>query len=255
MAMTRPNAVPPVTLVTGAAGGIGEALVRTFSQAGYSVIATDIVAKPDDLPCVEYIQADLARIVEDEAYANRIFRRIRRHLKDHGLNALINNAAVQVLGGAESLTRPDWNRTLDVNVIAAFLFAQAFLSELETVKGCIINISSIHARLTKKNFVAYATSKAALSGMTRALAVDLGPRVRVNAIEPGAISTDMLLAGFTGQPTSYQQLENFHPQQRIGEPAEVARLALAITAGGMEFLHGACIGFDGGIAARLFDPD
>jgi NAD(P)-dependent dehydrogenase (short-subunit alcohol dehydrogenase family) len=70
--------------------------------------------------------------------------------------------------------------------------AQGLLPELEKAAGSVINISSIHARLTKKDFVAYDNSKAAISGMTRAMAVDLGPRVRVNSIEPAAIETDML---------------------------------------------------------------
>lgn len=227
----------------------------TFHTAGYHVIATDITSRPADLPCAHYIEADLSRTVEDEAYAQGCFGQIRNILNGAGLKALINNAAVQILGGTENLTRQDWRRTLDVNLLAPFLFTQALLPELEAAKGCVINISSIHARLTKKNFVAYATSKAALSGMTRALAIDLGPRVRVNAIEPAAIETEMLKAGFAGKPELYRQLESCHPQQRIGQPEEVARLALAIVEGGMTFLHGACIGLDGGIAARLFDPD
>jgi NAD(P)-dependent dehydrogenase (short-subunit alcohol dehydrogenase family) len=121
-------------------------------------------------------------------------------------------------------------------------------------KGCVINISSIHARLTKPNFVAYATSKAALSGMTRAMAVDLGGRVRVNAIEPAAISTDMLKAGFKDHPEQYAALEQCHPLGRIGTPEEVAALALSIVDGELRFLHGACVGMDGGISARLHDP-
>lgn len=91
--------------------------------------------------------------------------------------------------------------------------------------------------------------------MTRALAVDLGARVRINAIEPAAIETGMLKAGFAGKPELYQALENCHPQLRIGQPEEVARLALALAAGGINFMHGACVGLDGAISARLYDPD
>ena len=91
--------------------------------------------------------------------------------------------------------------------------------------------------------------------MTRALAVDLGSRVRINAIEPAAIETEMLKDGFAGKPELYRQLKDCHPQHRIGQPEEVARLALAIVGGCMDFLHGACVGLDGGISARLFDPD
>jgi NAD(P)-dependent dehydrogenase (short-subunit alcohol dehydrogenase family) len=117
-----------------------------------------------------------------------------------------------------------------------------------------VNISSIHARLTKPDFVAYATSKAALSGLTRAMAVDLGDRIRVNAIEPAAISTPMLKAGFESHPEQYAALARCHPQGRMGTPTEVAALALSLVSGELRFMHGACVGLDGGISARLHDP-
>lgn len=243
--------------ITGAAGGIGRALVDTFCSAGYRVIATDLAGSADFLPGelmqASYLGADLARYVADEVYARTVTARIRDLLQDAPLDVLVNNAAVQILGGTDSLTRQDWQATLQVNLLAPFLLAQALLPELERGEGGVINISSIHARLTKKDFVAYATSKAALSGLTRAMAVDLGARVRVNAIEPAAIETDMLKAGFESESERYAQLADCHPVGRIGRPEEVARLALAMAEGGMEFWQGACIGLDGGIAGRLFD--
>ena len=241
-------------LITGAAGGIGVALAKAFHKAGYYVIATDIGVKPESLSCSRYVQADLACFAEDETYAAKVIADLHQALNGHGLHALINNAAVQILGGTESLTRQDWRTTLDVNLLAPFLLIQALLPELEAAKGCVVNIGSIHAHQTKRNFVAYAASKAALAGMTRALAIDLGSRVRVNAIEPAAIETEMLNAGFAGKPELYAKLERCHPQQRLGQPEEVANLALAIVGGGMNFLHGACIGLDGGISSSLFDP-
>lgn len=248
-----PNKAKTV-LVTGAAGGIGRALVLSFRDAGYRVVATDLPEVPSGLPCARYVAADLARFAVDESYADGVLTALRVAMEGAPLDILVNNAAIQILGGADSLSRQDWQTSLNVNLLAPFLLCQALLSELEKANGCIINIGSIHARLTKRNFVAYATSKAALAGMTRALAVDLGPRVRVNCIEPAAIETDMLKAGFEGKPELYAQLEHCHPQQRIGLPEEVARLALAIAEGGMQFLHGSCIGLDGGIAGKLYDP-
>lgn len=241
-------------LITGAAGGIGRALVARFAATGHNVIATDIGPSPADLPCRHYLPIDLARTVEDEAYAAEQFATIVDCLEGKGLRALINNAAIQILGGVDSLTRADWRQTLDVNLLAPFLWTQALLKQLEGVEGSVINISSIHARLTKQNFVAYATSKAALSGMTRAMAVDLRGRVRVNAIEPAAIETPMLKAGFNGKAELYAELEACHPLGRIGTPDEVAYLALAIIDNKLSFLYGMCIPMDGGISQRLFDP-
>lgn len=250
----KTDATQRFAVVTGAAGGIGSSLVNGFTASGYRIIALDHVPQPSGLSCWQYLHTDLQRLVSDTMYAADTLSAITDLLGDGGLDVLINNAAVQVLGGVDSLSVADWHRTLDVNLLAPFVLAQGLLPKLEAAGGSVINISSIHARLTKAHFVAYATSKAALSGMTRAMAVDLGGRVRVNAIEPAAIATDMLKAGFAGQPTQYALLEGCHPQGRIGTPEEVAALALAIADGELRFLHGACIGMDGGISGRLHDP-
>lgn len=211
----------PIALVTGAAGGIGRALVRRFAAQGYRVLALDCSDKPDDLDCWHYQQVDLEQLVVDSAYTAKCLSDITQLIGNDGLAVLINNAAVQVLGGLSSLTVGDWHKTLDVNLLAPFVLTQALLPQLEAAAGCVINISSIHARLTKPNFVAYATSKAALSAMTRAMAVDLGGRVRVNAIEPAAIATEMLRAGFVGQPEQFANLVGCHPQGRIGDRKSV----------------------------------
>jgi NAD(P)-dependent dehydrogenase (short-subunit alcohol dehydrogenase family) len=245
----------PAAIVTGAAGGIGRALVCAFQQDGYRTIALDRIDDLTPLDTTAYVRVDLAHFVADEVYAGTALAEIRHELKGSPLRALVNNAAVQILAPSESLDRASWAETLNVNLLAPFFLSQAFLPELEAGNGCVINISSIHARLTKRNFVAYATSKAALSGMTRALAVDLGPKVRVNAIEPAAIETAMLKNGFEGKPELYAQLAECHPQKRFGQPEDVARLALLLAGGSPPFLHGTCIGLDGGISHRLYDPN
>ncbi len=244
---------PRFVVITGAAGGIGQAMVAEFAANDYTVIATDRVPAPDGLGAHYYLQADLARTVEDEAYAREIFSQIRNYLGSNGLSVLVNNAALQILGCAESLTRHDWKQTLNVNLVAPFIWIQSFLPDLEYAKGSVVNISSIHAKLTKKNFVAYATSKAALSGMTRALAVDLGRRVRINAIEPAAIGTPMLLAGFESNSNAIDELERLHPVCSIGTPKQLAKLVVLIAAHELSFLSGASISIDGGIGSVLND--
>jgi NAD(P)-dependent dehydrogenase (short-subunit alcohol dehydrogenase family) len=241
-------------LITGAAGGIGKAVVEIFVNHGYSVIGLDCAPSSTDYLGQKYLQLDLQRLLDDIPFKVKTLNSIKQHLNGDGLSVLVNNAAVQVLGGVATLTLVDWQRTLNINLLAPFALTQSLLPELESAQGCVINISSIHARLTKANFVAYATSKAALSGMTRAMAVDLGGRVRINAIEPAAIATDMLNAGFEGKPERLAELRNCHPQGRIGTPQEVAVLALSMASGDLRFLHGSCVGLDGGISGRLFDP-
>lgn len=241
-------------LVTGAAGGIGRALVQAFAAAGFRVVGSDIGGRPDDLPCAAWVEGDLEALVRDDTSADMLLGRLREAIGEGGLNALVNNAAAQVLGPTETLSRHDWRRTLDVNVLAPFFLVQGLLTELESAGGRVVNVSSVHARLTKPGFVAYATSKAALSGLTRALAVDLGSRIVVNAVEPAAVSTAMLRAGFEGRPEAFSRLEQCHPVGRIAQPEEIAAAVLALVQQAPGFLHGACIGIDGGIANTLHDP-
>src|SRR3546814_12120545 len=97
-----------VVLVTGAAGGIGNALVRVFSDAGYGVIATDLVTHPTDLPCEHYVACDLRRTVEDESFAGGVFSDIRKALDGRPLAALINHSAIQPLAPVDNPSTEDW---------------------------------------------------------------------------------------------------------------------------------------------------
>ena len=244
----------PWVLITGAQGGIGKALVKEFVANNYNVIATDFVEATSEFDHVIAIQTDLERITLDEVYAAEFKNKIDTIVGDVGISTLVNNAAVQVLGKMHELTRSQWLSSFNVNLHAPFFLSQLFLNDLGKNKGAIVNISSIHASQTKKEFVAYATTKAALSAMTRNMVLDIGNRIRVNAIEPAAIATDMLKAGFDGQPVKYKQLEDFHPIGRVGTPAEVAKLAVYLSSEDAGFVQGACISASGGIQGCLSDP-
>lgn len=244
----------PFALITGACGGIGQALVRAFSIESYEVIATDKSPKAKGLNADHFLQIDLQKTVLNKSYAEEVFSIIHQILDGQGLAVLVNNAAVQILSSTDKLSRGMWHETLNVNLLAPFFWTQALLTELEKNNGSVINISSIHAHLTKKDFVAYAASKSALSGLTRALAVDLGGRIRVNAIESAAISTPMLQTGFIEQERLLAALHAAHPAGRIGLPEEVASCAIWLADQDKPFLTGAIIGLNGGIGGRLHDP-
>ena len=240
----------PVALITGAAGGIGSALVNAFEAAGWQVVSTDRAA----LSRAGHVVADMGACVDPAAAAHAQMIAALQEATGGRLKALVANAAHQVVKPSADLTAADWQQTLGVNLLAPFWLAMAFRDELAANHGSFLAISSIHERLTKPGFVAYATSKAALSGMVRAMAVDMGGQVRCNAICPAAISTPMLGAGFEGQPEKLAALEAFHPVGRIGHPDEVAQAALYACSDVAGFLNGACIDLSGGIAARLHDP-
>lgn len=241
-------------LVTGANGGIGQALVIAFRAADYRVIATDLRETGDAPGCDVFVPLDLARLVSDPDYAAASLQQLRAAIGTGGLAALINNAALQIVAPIEQLSAQDWTHTLQVNTIAPFLLTQGLLAKLEYAGGAVVNISSIHASLTKAGFSAYASSKAALSGLSRAMAVELGARVRVNAITPAAIGTDMLRDGFAGQPEALAALDAVHPLGRIGAPEEVAATAVFLCSEQAQFITGAEFPVHGGIGARLHDP-
>ncbi|MDA9711252.1 SDR family oxidoreductase [Luminiphilus sp.] len=246
-----------LAIVTGALGGIGQAVVETFQVAGYEVLALDKLPKPEALSCHHYLRVDLAELVTSQKYADQVFDEMHRILSSNRftLSALINNAAIQSLASIADITIEDWRAALDTNLLAPFFLTQRLLRPLERANGCVINIGSVHARLTKPKFVTYATSKAALAGLTRAMAVDVGAKIRINAIEPAAVQTQMLSEGFDGNLEALESLANCHPRGKLGNVEEVAKLALAIASGDIDFLHGSCIGLDGGISGRLHDPD
>lgn len=242
-------------LVTGANGGIGKALATCFADNGYSVIATDITDFTVTVPNITNLKIDLEQIVLDEAYSQSLQKKVMDITSGAGLTALVNNAAIQILGSVKEVSRQDWLKSMNVNVSAPFFMTQLFLDSLKNNKGAVVNISSIHALQTKRNFVTYATSKGALSSLTRNMAVDLGNAVRINAIEPAAVSTDMLRAGFEGKEEQFKLLEAFHPIARIATPEEVAQLALFLCSEQSSFIHGACLNATGGIHGCLNDPD
>jgi NAD(P)-dependent dehydrogenase (short-subunit alcohol dehydrogenase family) len=243
--------MPNVAVITGVAGGIGQALCHIFQDAGYRVIGLDLKETENG---DRFIRADLQQICTDSTERAKVIDSIRNYLENGELRVLVNNAAVQILKPTEKLTVEDWHRTLNINLVAPFVLTQALLSELEQAKGSVVNIASIHATATKPDFVCYATSKAALVGLTKSMAIDLGSRVRVNAICPAAVATPMLMAGFEGKEELFKQLSAMHPLESIAQPEEVAQVALFLASPQASFITGASISVDGGISSRLHDP-
>jgi NAD(P)-dependent dehydrogenase (short-subunit alcohol dehydrogenase family) len=244
----------PAVIITGAAGGIGQAMCKEFAKVGYHVIASD---RAEECPLAEvdvWVSIDLDRLCRESDYRQRMVEKLRQSAGGYDITLLINNAAVQIIKSTESLTVEDWTATVNVNLLAPFLLTQAFLPDLEASVGSVVNISSIHSTQTKPGFTAYATSKSALNGLTRSLAVELGSRVRINAICPAAIDTPMLIAGFAGHEAEFDELGRIHPVGRIGKPEEVAALALFLASDAARFMNGANITLDGGIGSRLRDP-
>jgi len=249
--------VSRLAVITGSSGGVGSALVDAFLSDNYSVIGIDSTNSGRNSEGFVEINTDLCEFTKNENYREKILNRIKNHLPERLDDfVLINNAAVQILNPVSKLNLSDWDKTLTVNTMAPFFLVQGFLEQLTKTHGHVINISSIHSRLTKANFSCYATSKAALEALTRSLALELSVNgISVNAIAPAAIATQMLKDGFAEAPEKLKELERYHPAGIIGSPEQLGIFVKSITEQRGGFLTGSVLEFNGGIAGKLHDPD
>tara|TARA_B110001450_G_C17637436_1_gene487794 strand:- start:768 stop:1526 length:759 start_codon:yes stop_codon:yes gene_type:complete len=251
--------VTKVALITGSSGGIGSALVKVYSEAGFFVIGLDKIQNDNhnDDSDYSYINIDLLDVAKNKNYREEKVKEIigifPATISEF---VLVNNAAEQIIKPLSEISWNDWEMSLAVNTVAPFFFAQSFREHLSVSHGHVINITSIHAKLTKSNFTCYATSKAALEAVTRSLALELSPiGVSVNAVAPAAISTKMLKSGFNDVPEKYRELNDYHPSKSIGSPEDVAVFVKSISDHRSGFLTGSVLEFNGGIGGKLHDPD
>lgn len=227
--------------------------MEVFRHAEWNVVGIDKAGTRSE--CDGHVLAsDISTFVTNPESLGAVGSQVRALCRDAPLKSIVNNAAVQHLGHLSELRPTDIVESMNVNLIAPMLLTKEFLPELVQARGNVVNIGSVHAQATKPGFSAYATSKTALHGLTRALSVDLGPNVRVNTVAPAATATRMLEAGFEGNEQAYQALKDVHPMQRIADPTEIARIALFLASDEATFLTGATVYADGGILSRLHDP-
>ena len=233
-------------VVTGAAGGIGAELCRRMRADGYIAIGIDQhPATAADI--------DLRVDLRDTAQLVTLGMELAR---EYELKAIVHNAAVQPMAGAGETPVADWLDTLRINVIAVDALLAGAREDLAAHEGSVVVIGSVHGRATTSGIAAYATSKAALEGWVRAAALDLGPRIRVNAVAPGAIDTAKLREGFArwGEESAAERkavLRQRTALQRIGEPRDVAGAVSFLIGDDARFVTGSVLVVDGGATARL----
>jgi NAD(P)-dependent dehydrogenase (short-subunit alcohol dehydrogenase family) len=247
---------PRVVIITGAAGGIGRAAVELFDESGWRVIGVDRADYGEKFPeSGIFIQADISTPEDLEEIFNQA-----QMFTDH-LNALVNNAAVQIAKPLVETKVEEWDDVMASNLRSVFLSAKlAYPLFKAGAGGAIVNVSSVHAVATSANIAAYAASKGGLLALTRAMAIEFAPdNIRVNTILPGAVDTPMLHAGLSrghvGEGDIYQRLENLANKTvigRIGTPSEIAH-AIYFLADEKQssFMTGQALIVDGGATARL----
>ena len=231
-------------LITGGSRGIGRAMVELFSKEGYSVAFTYKNSENEAKSLAEATGALAIRA--DSASEEDVLRAVKlaeEHLQ--GIGCLINNAGVSSFSLFTDLTLEDWNRFISVNLTGAFLYSKAVIPGMVHRKsGSIINISSMWGIVGSSCEVHYSTTKAALIGMTKALAKELGPSgIRVNAIAPGVIATDMNRA--LGEE-DIAVLKDETPLMKIGSPLDVAKAALFLAGDCADFITGEVMNISGG---------
>jgi len=240
-------------LITGSTGAIGCAIARKFKEADWVVCGIDQVAG-EAKTIDHFIEVDLNEFAADEQCKRSVIAEIVSWLNTNTIDVLVNNAAYQYVTNNHPMPAGELMKSYNINVIAPYLLITELSSMLTKHTASVVNIGSIHSRLTKQGFVSYATTKAALAALTRVFALDYEDRIRINCIEPASVETPMLLDGFKKFPEKKVDLESYHPQKRISTPDEIAELVALISSDGVRFLHGSCIDISGGIAYRLHDP-
>ena len=230
-------------LITGGSRGIGRELVKAFSAKGYNVFFTYKSSHDDAMILAGETGAHA--ICADSALECDVIRAVKEAEKEYPLDCLINNAAISSFSLFTDISLEEWNKMVSVNLTGAFLYSrEAARSMIRRHSGSIINISSVWGLVGSSCEVHYSAVKAGLIGMTKALAKELGPSsVRVNAIAPGVISTEM---NARLSEEDINALIEETPLMRIGSVADVASCALFLASESASFITGEVINVSGG---------
>ncbi len=232
-------------LVTGGSRGIGKAIVQTFAENGYNVVlnyskseeaAYRLVEKYQNVKAFKTDVSNKKQVQEMIDFATSEFKQI---------DILINNAGISSSGLIQDLSEEELNRIFSVNVNGSFFCAQSVLPQMiSRHSGKIINISSVWGLVGASNEVAYSASKAAIIGLTKALAKEVGPsNIQVNCIAPGIVMTDMV-SEYTVE--EFDDIRSQIPLDRIGSTEDIASLALFLASEGANYITGQVISPNGG---------
>lgn len=244
-----------VALVTGAGKGIGRACALALAEAGADLaLAARTAADLDDVAHKVRALGRRALVVptdvNDDAALDHLVQRTVAELG--GLHILVNNAGGSGPNSPRKMRPAELAQVLAWNVVPAYALIQKCLPALAATPGggAVVNISSVAARYAQKGFSAYGAAKSALNQLTRNLAQDLGPAVRVNAVEPGTIETEALAPFLT--PERRARMEGSTPMARLGQPQDVAAAVLFLASPAASWITGKVLGVDGGVEAPNF---
>lgn len=226
-------------LVTGGARGIGSAIAQLLAERGYRVAVCDLDAATGRKSGIISLRCDVASEPSVRACVRQVVKRFGR------LDGLVNNAGIASpgTGPVDQLSLREWNRRIGVNLTGVFLMTKHAAPHLRRSGGAVVNIASTRAVQSERDTEAYAASKGGVVGLTHALALSLGPKVRVNCISPGWINTKSAKLSRADHAQ--------HPVGRVGRPEDVAELAAFLLSDAAGFATGQNYILDGGMTKKM----
>lgn len=231
-------------IVTGGASGMGKAIAQLFARHGAQQLVIDVNGDGLDalgLENTETMVVDMAQPAQIDAAVERAISTMG------GLDGVVNAAGILRVIPFEETTPEIYHQVLSVNLHGPYHLCHAALPHLKRAQSAtIVNISSLAGLIAPEGMTAYAASKAGLLGLTRVMAAELGPKIRVNAIAPGVINTAMTQGMVQGSVAAVEEMGLNNSMGRAGTPEEVAELALFLTSSRSSFINGTTTAIDGG---------
>lgn len=243
-----------VALITGGAQGIGRAVSEAFLRAGMRVVMVDCdgeALEQAQQRCSQW--GEVLSMQNDVAEPEAVEWVVEQTISTWGaLDVLVNNAGIMVRKPPEELTLAEWQRVMAVNLTAPFLLSRKAAPCLRDRHGCIINIASTRALMSEAHTEAYSASKGGIVALTHALAMSLGPEIRVNAISPGWIDVSAWgKQGESAREALTAEDHAQHPAGRVGTPEDIARAALFLADPANDFISGENLVIDGGMTRKM----
>ncbi len=247
-----------VAVITGSGSGIGRACAIEFAKAGAKVVVADINLEgaQETVRQILSFNGVAMAVKTDVAHPESVVHLVELTIKTYSkIDTLVNDAAIQVNKTIEHTTFLEWNQQLSINVGGIFLCSKYFLPYLRESKGSIVNMSSVNGYFVEPMCAGYCTTKAAIIGLTKAMAIDHGHEgIRVNCICPGYIDAGLAEGYFQAQPDPAKAREEagkLHALWRIGRPEEVAKAAIFLASDDASFMTGSSVVVDGGFGSGL----
>lgn len=237
-----------LAIITGGESGIGYATAKLLSENDYKVVVLGLKET------AALKSSQISFITCDVSNSKNIELAINTVVKEYGqIDCLINNAGVLSYGTAVDLDEAEWDKVMAVNVKGPFLCAKYTIPHMND-GGVIVNVASVQSFVAQPFVAAYATSKSAILGLTRSIAIDFSPKIRCVAVCPGTIDTPMLRDAMkqAADPESMlEELNSSHLTGRIGQPEEVAELIAFLCGDKCGFINGQAIRVDGGLGVNI----